>query len=56
MPTHKEYNAFRDEITSYDVLDNAIDWIKENLSPDEVFDYFTLSEWALDNGFEKEPL
>lgn len=32
-------------------LDAAIEWIKENLTPDDVFGEDALSEWATNNGF-----
>ena len=39
----------------YTTLDDAIEWIKENLDPNDVFNDRELIEWALDHGFvEKE--
>lgn len=32
-------------------LDNALDWIRSTLSPDDVFTTATLEEWATENGF-----
>jgi len=32
-------------------LDQAIEWIKNNLTPEDVFDEEDLIEWAEDNGF-----
>ena len=37
-----------------DLLDMAIDWIKSNLTPDDVFDDDVLKEWAIDNGFKED--
>jgi light-regulated signal transduction histidine kinase (bacteriophytochrome) len=31
----------------------VIDWIAENMEPDEVFSDDELAEWAEDNGYEK---
>lgn len=36
------------------LLEKAIDWIKDNLGPDEVFDESELQAWAKDNGFVEE--
>jgi len=35
-------------------LDQAIEWIKHNLNPQDVFDEEDLIEWAEDNGFFSE--
>ena len=37
-----------------DLLDMAINWIKINLSPDDVFNDDVLKEWAIDNGFKED--
>lgn len=44
---------FAKEVFSKDALDDAIEWIKANLSPEDVFDRATLVEWAEDNDFVK---
>ena len=41
------------ELTSY-ALANAIRWIGENLSPDEVFSDNKLNSWAESNGWVAE--
>jgi len=33
-------------------LDDAVDWIKSSLEPEDVFDESDLEDWAIDNGFE----
>ena len=35
-------------------LDEAVDWIKGSLSPEDVFDSDALEEWARENDFVKE--
>lgn len=35
------------------LLDDAIDWIKMNLNPEEVFNDNDLEDWAYENGFTK---
>lgn len=43
------YNVIPD-----DLLEQSIDWIKENLSPEEVFDEKQLEDWAEQNRYKKE--
>ena len=62
MPTSKEDQSFADVMKdsvdevkiSNTALDNAIDWIGNNLNPDEVFSESDLGEWAEKNGYTKE--
>lgn len=62
MPTQKEDTEFAvlmsesvDEVRmSSTSLDNAIEWIAERMSPDEVFSETKLSDWATSNGYTKE--
>ena len=35
-------------------LDEIIEWVKNNLTPEEIYDKDVLEEWALDNGFVEE--
>ncbi|HRP33524.1 MAG TPA: hypothetical protein PKV73_16625 [Agriterribacter sp.] len=60
MPTSNQNNGFAqmlsddciDEVKlSRTALDNAIDWISQNLDPDDVFDSKQLSTWAENNGY-----
>jgi len=39
-------SAFRDELISDDLLDNAKSWMANHLSPEDVFDKKTLTDWA----------
>ena len=34
-------------------LDAVIDWLKENMEPQDVFTEKQLSEWAENNGYER---
>ena len=36
-----------------DLLDAAVDWIRDNLIPEDVFDADDLADWAYSNGFKK---
>lgn len=53
MPTHTQYNNFRDALIAHGLLDDAIEWIAKNLSPAEVFSKEQLEEWAEEEGYEK---
>ena len=39
---------------AHTMLDEAIDWIRSNLSPDDVFTEKELGEWAESNGWSSE--
>lgn len=45
---------FVDSVLGSNVLEDAVEWIKNNLSPEEVFSEDDLIQWALENGFTKE--
>lgn len=46
---------FAKSVVSADsLLDYSVDWIRDNLSPDDVYDRSTLEEWALNNGFVED--
>lgn len=59
MPTTRQQKDFADTIIeAVDIppkgLGIAIDWIRENLDPEEVFDEKKLSAWAESNEYEKK--
>lgn len=62
MPTGNQDKAFAEEMSqsvdevkmSSGALDNAIAWIENNLSPDDVFGDKKLEAWAESNGYTKE--
>ena len=55
MTTAKQDREFGDAIIDTTaLLQEAIAWIKKNMSPDEVFDASDLRIWARDNGFVLE--
>lgn len=45
---------FINNVIGRGILDEAVDWVKSNLEPDEVYDKEELEEWAENNGFVKE--
>jgi len=63
MPTNSQDKSFADEMKdlideikmSATTLDRAIEWMADNLSPDDVFSEKQLKHWAESNGYvEKE--
>jgi hypothetical protein len=56
MVTRKDKESFNSAILPNfdDLLSGAIDWIKGNMSPEDVFDDAALSEWAEANGYMTE--
>lgn len=49
----KDEKNFKDYIVNNDLLAEAIEWIKSNLDPTDVFDISDLEEWAEDNDYVK---
>ena len=44
-----EFNDYMDIVWP---LDNAIEWFRDNLNPEDVFSNDQLSSWAEKNGYE----
>ena len=55
MTTAAQDRRFLDEIVGTGLLENAIEWIKDNLEPDEVFDEKDLDRWAQENNYQQIP-
>lgn len=53
MPTTKQNREFIEAIQG-DLLDEAISWIQDNLTPDDVFSDKQLKSWAEANGYVEE--
>lgn len=49
--SRREDSDFKDNMISDSFLSDAIDWIRGNLSPNQVFEFEQLEEWARDNDF-----
>lgn len=45
---------FIKELVGDDLLDRAVEYIKDNIRPEDIFSEEELGEWAEDNGFVKE--
>lgn len=55
MPSTKDNEKFRDSLfIGKSLLDDALEWIRDNMKPDQVFGDNELGEWANDNGYVKE--
>ncbi len=49
--SHRHETDFRDALISSNLLEEAIEWIAKNLSPEDVFGEDKLDRWAGDNGY-----
>lgn len=54
MTTDRQDKEFVSSIISRTLLEDAIEWIKNNMTPEDVFNSSELSDWALSNGFVRE--
>jgi len=62
MPTRSQDKEFAEEMKdsvdfvqmSNGALDNAINWIDNNLDPEQVFSSSKLETWAENNGYTKQ--
>jgi hypothetical protein len=54
MISARQSEDFLNTIISITLLDNAIDWISSNLSPEDVFSDSDLEMWAENNGYKRE--
>ena len=51
--TARQDSEFVSAVISPSLLEDAIDWIKSNLNPEDVFDEKSLDTWAEESGYEK---
>lgn len=51
--TVRQDSEFVSAVISSSLLEDAIDWIQNNLNPEDVFDEKTLDTWADENGYER---
>ena len=57
--TYQQEQNFRNTVANAmnintSLLEDMLEWIKNNLQPDDVFSVKELEDWALDCGFIKE--
>ena len=53
MTTLEQDNAFRKYVIPSSLLGQAIEWIMNNMKPEEVFEARQLERWAENNGYTK---
>lgn len=51
MATNTQDRRFLDEVIGSGLLDSAIEWIKDNLDPEDVFPRSDLEHWANMNDY-----
>jgi hypothetical protein len=49
MSTRQEREEFIENVIPSDLLDSAIDWIQEHMTPEQVFSEDALTDWAHEN-------
>ncbi len=49
MSSRQEREDFIENTIPSDLLDQAVEWVSRNMTPDQVFDNDTLTDWAKDN-------
>lgn len=54
MTTDRQDKEFISNVISKTLLEDAIEWIKSNMTPEDVFNASELSDWAESNGFVKD--
>lgn len=54
MTTKNKLKALQNTLLSDDMLESVLDWVRDNYTPDEVFDEDVLMEWAEENGYVLE--
>lgn len=47
-------SAFIGTVVGADLLDRVVEYINDNLRPEDIFSDEELGEWATDNGYVKE--
>lgn len=53
MANRKQEDAFWEAMRPSYPLNDAIEWIKSNLNPEDVFIESDLRQWAEENGFKE---
>lgn len=54
MATFQESRKFIESVVPTGLLEDAIDWIRNNMKPRDVFEVSDLTDWAEDNDFIKK--
>ena len=53
MSTTLQDRAFIKDVISETILESAVEWIRKNMDPEEVFREDQLQRWAENNEYEK---
>lgn len=53
MAAKNKAKALQSALFSEDMMEAVMDWVRENYTPDEVFDEDALAEWAEENDLEE---
>lgn len=54
MTTSRQDKDFVENVISKTLLEDAIEWIKNNMTPEDVFNVSELADWAESNGYIKD--
>ena len=54
MASSRQNDQFRSFLIPDELLDNSIEWIADNMEPEDVFGEARLTQWAEANGYKKE--
>lgn len=52
MSSYTQDRDFISTVIGTDLLENAIEWIRKNMNPSDVFNESDLKNWAEDNNYE----
>jgi hypothetical protein len=53
-PTTYQQQDFIKDVIPSNLLDDAVIWVGNNMSPDQIFPKEILHNWAVENGYSKE--
>jgi len=55
MTTASEDRSFLNDVIGTGLLETSIEWISDNLDPEDVFNESALEDWAIRNNYQKIP-
>lgn len=53
MITSNDHRRFKEELLDGDVLERALEWIRENIEPEDVYGKKPLIDWAEGAGYTR---
>lgn len=54
VPSVRQHKKFISDVIGDNALETVVDWVSENMEPEDVFDKDVLEIWAKQNGFTEE--